>query len=150
MLALTRFPERQAELRAHPELMDNAIEEFLRYDGSVQFTVRDVKSPDQFHGQTVQPGERVIILLASANRDERIFNHANAVDFHRPKDKHLGFGDWIHICLGQFLARIETKAALTTLLNTMPQFKLAVPESEVLYRPNFNLRGPSYLPIKVA
>ncbi|MDA1077137.1 MAG: cytochrome P450, partial [Proteobacteria bacterium] len=71
------------------------------------------------------------------------------LDFHRPKEKHLGFGDWIHICLGQFLARIETRAALLGVLKEFPDFELAVAEKDIAYRPNFNLRGPSHLPIRV-
>ena len=147
VLALARFPERQQELREHPELLDAAIEEFLRYDGSVQFTIRTLTRPDEFHGQRVETGDRVIVVLASANRDERVFLNPDELNFHRPKAKHLGFGDWIHICLGQFLARMETRAALKGLLAEFPKFKLAVPEREIVYRPNFNLRGPGYLPI---
>lgn len=148
VLALAKFPDKQAQLRAEPGLIEDAVEEFLRFDGSVQFTVRDLRQPAVFHGQEITAGERVIILLASANRDEEVFEHPDELDFHRPKDKHLGFGDWIHICLGQFLARMETSIALNTLLATMPPFALAVPESEIIYRPNFNLRGPSHLPIR--
>lgn len=148
ILALTRFPERQVELREHPELIDQAIEEFLRYDGSVQFTLRTAMAPAEFQGQPVAAGERVVVVLASANRDERVFEHPEELDFHRPKVKHLGFGDWIHICLGQFLARMETRAALLGVLREFPRFELAVPESDIVYRPNFNLRGPSYLPIR--
>jgi cytochrome P450 len=148
VLALAKFPQQQAQLRDNPELIEPAVEEFLRYDGSVQFTVRDLLAPATFHGQEIARGERVIILLASANRDAAVFDHADELDFHRPKDKHLGFGDWIHICLGQFLARMETTAALHTLLEKLPPFELAVPEREIPYRPNFNLRGPSALPIR--
>ena len=148
VLALTRFPERQAELREHPELIDAAIEEFLRYDGSVQFTLRSLTSPAEFHGHTIEKGESVVILLAAANRDPRVFPDPDSLDFHRPKEKHLGFGDWIHICLGQFLARMETRAAILGVLQEFPSFELAVPESEIIYRPNFNLRGPSHLPIR--
>ena len=150
VLALTRFPSRQQELRDRPELIDAAIEEFLRYDGSVQFTIRSATSDAEFHGQRVAAGERVSIVLASANRDDRVFPRPDEQDFDRPKEKHLAFGDWIHICLGQFLARMETSAALKGLLREFSQFELAVPEEEIIYRPNFNLRGPSYLPIREA
>jgi len=148
VLALALNPEKQAELRAHPDLMEAAVEEFLRYDGSVQFTLRDLRSPVRIHGQNIAAGERVIVLLASANRDETVFSHSDQLDFHRPNYKHLGFGDWIHICLGQFLARMETSIALKKLLAAMPPFELGVPECEITYRPNFNLRGPNYLPIR--
>ncbi len=148
VLALWKFPERQQELRDHPELIEDAIEEFLRYDGSVQFTSRRAVGPAEFHGQEVKPGQQVIIFLASANRDESVFDNPDVLDFHRPKSRHLAFGDWIHVCIGQYLARLETKSALTTLLREFPDFDLAVPEDEIIYRNNFNLRGPKHLPIR--
>lgn len=149
-LALCVFPDRQRELRKHPELIDAAVEEFLRYDGSVQFTSRRAVHDAQIHGQTVKAGEHVIVVLASANRDEREFDNPNALRFDRPAHKHLGLGDWIHICLGQFLARMETRAAMLALLAAYPQFELAVPEHEIPYRANFNLRGPKHLLIRPA
>ena len=147
-LALCTFPERQRELREHPELIDAAVEEFLRYDGSVQFTSRIAIHDAEFHGQTVKAGDEVIVVLASANRDERVFDNPNELRFDRPVHKHVGLGDWIHICLGQFLARMETKAALLGLLAAYPQFELAVPEREIPYRASFNLRGPKHLLIR--
>jgi cytochrome P450 len=150
VLALCRFPERQRELREHPELIDAAIEEFLRYDGSVQFTARRAIGPTEFHGQTIAPEQHVIIFLASANRDPAVFDEPDELRFDRTGNKHLGFGNWIHVCLGQYLARMETRAALLGLLNAYPQFELAVPESDIPYRPNFNLRGPKHLMIRPA
>jgi cytochrome P450 len=147
-LALWKFPEQQQELRANPGLIDDAIEEFLRYDGSVQFASRRAMGPAEFYGQRVEPGERVAIFLASANRDESVFTNPDELDFHRPKSRHLAFGDWIHVCLGQYLARIETRAAILALLNEFPAFDLAVREDEIVYRANFNLRGPKHLPIR--
>lgn len=102
------------------------------------------------YGQSVAAGESVIVVLASANRDPRVFERPDELDFERPRspNKHIGFGDWIHICLGQFLARIETRAALRALLAEFDDFELAIAENEIPYRPNFNLRGPRYLPIR--
>jgi cytochrome P450 len=147
VLALTKFPEQEQALRADPALLDNAVEEFLRYDGSVQFTTRRALSDDEFHGQKVAAGDTVVIVLASANRDERVFDSPDELNLRRDIQRHLGFGDWIHICLGQFLARMETKAALAGLLEAFSRLELAVPESELVYRANFNLRGPKHLPI---
>jgi cytochrome P450 len=147
-LALAKFPERQKELREHPELLDGAVEEFLRYDGSVQYTSRVLMAPAEFQGRMLDAGESVVVVLASANRDDRVFDNPDMLDFHRPKHKHLGFGDWIHICLGQFLARIETRAALKAILEEYDDFELAIPETDIPYRPSFNLRGPRFLPIR--
>ena len=150
VLALATQPEKQAQLRERPDLIDPAVEEFLRYDGSVQYTSRTVTKPVSFHCQTVAAGEAVIVVLASANRDPWVFERPDELDFERPRspNKHIGFGDWIHICLGQFLARIETRAALRALLGEFDEFELAIPEDDIPYRPNFNLRGPRYLPIR--
>jgi cytochrome P450 len=149
-LALCRFPERQRELRAHPELIDAAVEEFLRYDGSVQYTARRATRDTEIRGQAVKAEQMVIVVLASANRDPAVFDAPDELRFDRPKDRHLGFGDWIHICLGQFLARMETKAAMLGLLKAYEQFELAVDEDEIPYRGNFNLRGPKHLLIRAA
>lgn len=147
-LALWKFPGQQRALRDDPSLMDRAIEEFLRYDGSVQFTTRRALVPAEFHGQRVEAGESVAIVLASANRDESVFANPDELDFNRPRGKHFAFGDWIHVCIGQYLARFETKAALTHLLEEFPEFDLCVPETEIPYRRNFNLRGPKHLLIR--
>ena len=150
VLALALQPEKQAELRRSPDLMEDAVEEFLRYDGSVQYTSRIATTPQTFHGQTVTAGDAVIVVIASANRDSRVFPNPDVLDFERPRtpDRHIGFGDWIHICLGQFLARIETRAALRAILAEFSNFELACDLQDVPYRPNFNLRGPKRLPIR--
>jgi cytochrome P450 len=147
-LALWKFPAQQQALRDNPALLDGAIEEFLRYDGSVQFTGRRALGPAEFYGQPVAPEERVVVVIASANRDEAVFDRPDELDLTRERGKHLAFGDWIHVCLGQYLARVETKAAITTLLREFPAFDLDVPEDEIVYRANFNLRGPRHLPIR--
>lgn len=149
VLALTKFPDQEAILRQDPAWLDNAVEEFLRYDGSVQFTTRRALADATFHGQRVAAGDTVVVVLASANRDPRAFDTPDELDVRRDIQRHLGFGDWIHICLGQFLARMETKAAIAGLLEVFPRLALAIPEQDIVYRANFNLRGPKHLPILV-
>jgi cytochrome P450 len=147
-LALTKFPDQMDALHENPALIDDAIEEFLRYDGSVQWTGRRALGPAEFYGQRIEPDERVTVVLASANRDEAVFENPDELDLSRGRSKHLAFGDWIHVCLGQYLARVETRSAILTLLREFPRFELAVPEDEIVYRANFNLRGPKFLPIR--
>ncbi|MEQ8990895.1 MAG: cytochrome P450 [Pseudomonadales bacterium] len=148
VLALTRFPDQADLLRNHPDLIDNAVEEFLRYDGSVQFTTRRALADDEFHGQRIARGDTVVIVLASANRDARVFDDPDTLDVRRDIGRHLAFGDWIHICLGQFLARMETRAAILGILQKFPSPALAEPEDRLEYRANFNLRGPNRLVIR--
>jgi cytochrome P450 len=147
-LALLRNRDQLELLKARPDLMDSAIEEFLRYDGSVQFTSRVLKEPASFYGVDLGPGDSVILILASGNRDEAVFERPDELDITRSPNRHLGFGDWIHICLGQYLARLETKAAMTALLRDMPQIEFDTPAEEIRYRPQFNLRGLTHLPVR--
>jgi len=150
VLALHQFPDQQRLLRAEPARMEDAVEEFLRYDGSVQYTSRRAVQDTEFHGQHVKAGENLIIVLASANRDEREFPNSEALDISRERKRHVGFGDWIHICLGQHLARLETRAAISALLKEFPSYRITTPVDEIPYRANFNLRGPLHLPIALA
>ncbi len=148
VLALIEHPGELARLRERPELIDPALEEFLRYDGTVQFTSRVVMEPYDMHGKTLEPGTRLMTLLASANRDEDVFEQADELILDRPSNRHLAFGDWIHVCIGQHLARLETKAAIPTLLDRLQRIELAVPREELRYRPQFNLRGLAHLPVR--
>ena len=148
VLALLDHPDQQQLLRDRPDMIDTAIEEFLRYDGSVQFTSRVVTEPLELHGRELQPGTRLITVLASANRDEDVYERPDALVLDRQPNRHLAFGDWIHVCIGQHLARLETRTAIPALLNALPSMELAVAREELIYRPQFNLRGLSHLPVR--
>ncbi len=150
VLALIDHPEQQALLRERPELIDSAIEEFLRYDGSVQFTSRVLGEPYEMHGRKLEPGVRLVTVLASANRDEDVWDRPDELVIDRQPNRHLAFGDWIHVCIGQHLARLETKTAIPTLLEALPRLDLAAPREELRYRPQFNLRGLEHLPVRDA
>jgi len=147
LLALHRNPEQLALLKAKPELMTNAIEEFLRYDSSVQLTGRvALEDIDDLGGKKIPKGESVLCLLGSANHDPAVYpDHPERLDITRPNVKPLSFGGGIHFCLGAQLARIEAEIALATLLRRIPDLRLddAVnPE----WRPTFVLRGLKRLP----
>jgi len=147
LLALHRNPDQLALLKARPELMTNAIEEFLRYDSSVQLTGRvALEDIDDLGGKRIPKGESVLCLLGSANHDPAVYpDHPERLDITRPNVKPLSFGGGIHFCLGAQLARIEAEIALATLLRRIPDLRLddAVnPE----WRPTFVLRGLKHLP----
>ncbi len=150
VLALLRNPDQMQILRDDPELIDNAIEEFLRYDGSVQYTSRVAMEDVEFHGQRIKQGENIVVVLASANRDEREIENGESFDIRRGRTRHFALGDWIHICLGQHLARLETRASIKALLREFPTLEMAVPDEELRYRANFNLRGLLHLPVRTA
>jgi cytochrome P450 len=147
LLALHRNPDQLALLKARPELITNAIEEFLRYDSSVQLTGRvALEDIEDLGGRRIPKGESVLCLLGSANHDPAVYpDHPERLDITRANVRPLSFGGGIHFCLGAQLARIEAEVAISTLLRRIPDLRLddAVnPE----WRPTFVLRGLKRLP----
>jgi len=146
LLALHRNPDQLALLKARPELMVNAIEEFLRYDSSVQMTGRVALEDIELAGKKIPKGESVLCLLGSANRDPAVYpDRPDRLDITRPNVRPVSFGGGIHFCLGAQLARIEAEVAIATLLRRIPDLKLDDAENPQ-WRPTFVLRGLSALP----
>ncbi len=146
LLALFRNPEQLALLKAKPELIGNAIEEFLRYDSSVQMTGRTAFEDVELGGRHIPKGENVLCLLGSANHDPAVYpDHPERLDITRPNVKPLSFGGGIHFCLGAQLARIEAEIAINTLLRRIPDLRLDDAENPE-WRPTFVLRGLARLP----
>ncbi len=147
LLALHRNPEQLALLKANPGLITNAIEEFLRYDSSVQSTGRvALEDIDDLGGKKIPKGESVLCLLGSANRDPAVYpDRPDQLDITRPNVKPLSFGGGIHFCLGAQLARIEAEIAIATLLRRLPDLRLDDAENPE-WRPTFVLRGLKRLP----
>jgi cytochrome P450 len=147
LLALHRNPDQLALLKANPSLITNAIEEFLRYDSSVQMTGRvALEEIDDLGGKKIPKGESVLCLLGSANRDPAVYpDRPDRLDINRPNVKPLSFGGGIHFCLGAQLARIEAEIAISTLLRRLPDLRLDDAENPE-WRPTFVLRGLKRLP----
>ena len=147
LLALCRNPDQLALLKANPSLITNAIEEFLRYDSSVQMTGRvALEEIEDLGGKRIPKGETVLCLLGSANRDPAVYpDRPDHLDIARPNVKPLSFGGGIHFCLGAQLARIEAEIAITTLLRRIPELRLDDAENPE-WRPTFVLRGLKRLP----
>ena len=147
LLALYRNPDQLALLKANPGLITNAIEEFLRYDSSVQATGRvALEDIDDLGGKKIPKGENVLCLLGSANRDPAVFpDRPDQLDITRPNVRPLSFGGGIHFCLGAQLARIEAEIAIATLLRRLPGLQLDNAENPE-WRPTFVLRGLKALP----
>jgi cytochrome P450 len=134
-LALLQHPELADHLRQHPEQMPEAVEEFLRYDSPVERAVtRFVTEDFELGGKLLRRGDLVIVVLASANRDERQHEQPDQLDIHRENKNHLAFGRGVHYCLGAPLARMEAEIALNTLLRRLPNLRLAVAVEELTYR----------------
>jgi cytochrome P450 len=147
LLALFRHPDQLALLKADPSLIGNAIEEFLRYDSSVQLTGRvALEDIDDLGGKKIPRGESVLCLLGSANRDPAVYpDQPDRLDIRRPNVKPLSFGGGIHFCLGAQLARIEAEIAISTLLRRLPGLRLDDADNPE-WRPTFVLRGLKQLP----
>jgi cytochrome P450 len=147
LLALHRNPDQLALLKANPALITNAIEEFLRYDSSVQMTGRvALEDIDDLGGKKIPKGEAVLCLLGSANRDPAVYpDRPDRLDITRPNVRPLSFGGGIHFCLGAQLARIEAEVAIATLLRRLPELRLDDAQTPN-WRPTFVLRGLKTLP----
>ena len=147
LLALHRNPDQLALLKANPELITNAIEEFLRYDSSVQMTGRvALEDIDDLGGKKIPKGESVLCLLGSANRDPAVYpDRPDRLDITRSNVRPLSFGGGIHFCLGAQLARIEAEVAIASLLRRLPDLRLDDAENPE-WRPTFVLRGLKRLP----
>jgi len=147
LLALHRNPDQLALLKARPELMEGAIEEFLRYDSSVQMTGRvALEDIEDLGGKRIPRGETVLCLLGSANRDPAVYpDRPDRLDVTRPNVKPLSFGGGIHFCLGAQLARLEAEIAIATLLRRLPNLRIDDVENPE-WRPTFVLRGLKRLP----
>ena len=128
MLLVLRDENLRRRLVEHPDSVDAAVEELLRYVTPVQFSPRRVALEDvEIGGVTVRKGEGLFLLLASANRDERVFADPDRLDFGRDASEHLTFGYGIHQCLGQTLARYELQVIYPALLRRLPALRLAAP-----------------------
>jgi len=146
LLALFRNPDQLALLKAKPELITNAIEEFLRYDSSVQMTGRTTLEDVELGGRHIPKGEGVLCLLGSANHDPAVYpDHPERLDIVRPNVRPLSFGGGIHHCLGAQLARIEAEVAISALLRRIPNLRLDDAENAE-WRQSFVLRGLKRLP----
>ena len=147
LLALHRNPDQLALLQAQPGLIGNAVEEFLRYDSSVQLTSRvALEDIPDLGGRPIPQGENVLCLLGSANHDPAVYpDHPDRLDITRPNIRVQSFGGGIHYCLGAQLARIEAEVAIATLLRRLPG--LALDDAvNADWRPTFVLRGLKRLP----
>jgi hypothetical protein len=147
LLALYRNRDQLALLKARPDLIAGAVEEFLRYDSSVQMTGRvTLDDVDDLGGKKIPKGETVLCLLGSANRDPAAYPEgADQLDITRSNVRPLSFGGGIHFCLGAQLARIEAEIAIQTLLRRLPDLRLDDADNPE-WRPTFVLRGLKRLP----
>lgn len=146
---LLAHPEQLALLRADFGLIDNAVEEILRFEGPVETpTYRFTTEPIDIDG-TVIPGggELVLVAMSDANRDPARYPDASRFDITRDARGHIAFGHGIHYCLGAPLARIEARVAIRSLLERCPELRLTADPATLDWRTGLLMRGPLSLPV---
>ncbi|GAA2716391.1 MULTISPECIES: cytochrome P450 [Streptomyces] len=145
VLTLLRHPEQLDRLRREPDLLPRAVEELLRYEPPVHMRERIPLADIDVAGTAIPQGASVVLVLASGNRDPMRFPEPDRFDPTRPDNRHLGFGNGIHLCYGAPLARIEAQAALAALIPHLGTARLV--QDPPPYRQNAMLRGPRHLPV---
>jgi len=146
LLAMQRFPGERAKVVADPARIPDAIEEILRYEGSTQVMGRTLTRDVELHGETMRAGEKVLLLLGSGNRDERVWDRPDVYDIDRGwPTHHLAFGHGIHVCLGAALARLEMRVSLEELLGRYPGYE--IDETALVRVHSGNVRGYSSMAV---
>jgi len=142
---LLKNPDQLDKLRSNPSLIEPATEEVLRYDAPAQAITRRAMEDVTVGGQSIRAGEKVLCVLAAADRDPEIFQDPEALNIERDPNPHIAFGTGIHACLGGTLARTEIQIVLGTLLSRFPDMRLATDDVE--WEGSFIIRGLASLPV---
>ncbi len=144
--ALLEHPGELARLCADPALAASAVHEFLRYDAPIQSRLRLVREPIEIGGRTIRPGRLLLLLIGSANRDERHFADPDRLDLARSPNPHLSFGGGIHYCLGAYLADLEGEIVFDRLVR---RFSRLAPAGAAIRQPESAFRTYAQVPIDV-
>jgi cytochrome P450 len=142
---LAEHPDQRRALVEDRSLVPNAIEELLRYESPSPVQARYVTKDVEHHGQVVPEGSVLLLLNASANRDERRFDDPDRFDVRRTVEQHLSFGYGIHYCLGAALARLEGRVALDEVLQRFPDWE--VDADNAVQARTSTVRGWEKLPV---
>ncbi|MBL7491972.1 cytochrome P450 [Frankia sp. AgB1.9] len=144
-LLLAAHPDQRAALVADPKLLASAVEETLRFEAPSPVQGRTVMADVELYGTKVPAGSRILLLTASAGRDERKYDDPDSYDIHRRFDSHVSFGHGVHFCLGASLARLEGRVALEETLRRFPTWDVDHDRAVRLH--TSTVRGYEKLPI---
>ncbi|WP_433669992.1 cytochrome P450 [Nocardia sp. CA-136227] len=143
-----RNPEQYAKAAAHPELVEDWVEETLRYDASSQILARTAAEDLEYYGQTIPAGSKVLLLIGSANRDDAVFHDPDRYDLERgDKGGLISFGRGVHFCLGAHLARLEASIVLREFAARVRSYGIA--DTGIQRVHSVNVRGFAHLPVSV-
>ncbi len=145
MLELLRNPEQRRRLREHPELLPTAIEEILRWTSPVGHILRVATVDTEIRGKRIRSGDKVVVWVPSANRDEEVFPDADRFDIARSPNEHIAFGHGEHFCLGAHLARLELRIMVQELMRRLPDMELDGPVQRMH---SIQLFGPKHMPVR--
>ena len=145
MYLLGQYPEQRQRLIDNPALASDTTEEVLRYESSLQASYRTALADETIGCQSIKQGQRVLAIVAAANRDETHFDNPESFDISAREQKPLTFGGGIHYCVGAELARLEGKVFFEELVKRYPDFTVDVDSARL--RPAFLFRGFEYLPV---
>jgi len=142
-----RNPDERAKPFADAARIPDWVEETLRYDGSTQMLARTTTADVELHGGTIPAGDRVVLLIGAANRDERVFPDPDRYDLERDTSQFVSFGSGRHFCLGAPLARLEARVVLEELIARVSDYDVDVDGARRVH--SVNVRGFAALPTEV-
>ncbi|MEO5865967.1 MAG: cytochrome P450 [Sphingomonas sp.] len=145
LLTLLGRPDKLAELRDRPEIIETGVEELLRFESPSQHTGRICREDTLIGGKLIKKGDAVMAVMAAGNRDPDRFADPDELNLERTDNRHLAFGWAAHFCFGAPLARMEGRIAFRTLLDRLPN--VAIAGGKLEWRENLGLRGLKSLPV---
>lgn len=148
LVTLARFADQRELLRSRPDLIDNAVEELLRFDSPVRVSGRQATADLRVGGHTIRAGQNIGLMIGAANRDTRRWPDADELHLDRADPKPISFGFGVHHCLGAVLARMELRHALPPLLECLGGYTIDL--DRLTWKRSFALRGPLTLPVTIA
>jgi pimeloyl-[acyl-carrier protein] synthase len=139
------FPDQLAALKARPELIDLAAEEFLRFDAPTQRGIRTARQDFRIGGKVIRKGELLHMMIGAANRDPDQFEDPDRLIVTRSPNRHVSLGHGVHYCLGAALARLELRVAVASFLARYPEYRLA--SDRIVFMDRTASRRPTSVPV---
>jgi cytochrome P450 len=142
-----RNPDERAKPLSDPTRIPDWVEETLRFDTSTQMLLRVTRAPVEYYGQSVPIGDRVLLLVGSANRDPAVFPEPDRYDLDRDTSRLVSFGSGRHFCMGAPLARLESRVCLEELVKRVSDYDIDADAAQRVH--SVNVRGFASLPTSV-